>query len=180
MSITLHLEPLTEEAFEPFGDVIQVCPGAFHHINGGMVERYDDLADVDVLALGGQAGISIMRAKPYALPLAVAYLERHPLSSQAFMPVKPTTFIVVVAPLGETIDAGNIRAFVAKPGQGINYAPGIWHHVLLPTEACDFLVVDRIGSGPNCDKFVFPEEARPIIPALNHIALAIAACSVTE
>lgn len=167
MRITLELEPLTKTGFAPFGEVIEASPGAFHHINEGMVERYHDLAVVDALALGGRAGISIMRAKPYALPLEVVFLERHPLSSQAFIPMKPTSFIVVVAPRAASVDAADIRAFVARPGQGINYAAGVWHHVLLPTEACDFVVVDRIGTGPNCDKFVLPEEGRPVIPAFG-------------
>ncbi|QEZ44363.1 ureidoglycolate lyase [Cupriavidus oxalaticus] len=181
MRITLKLEPLTKAAFTPFGEVIEACAGAFHHINEGMVERYHDLAVVDALALGGKAGISIMRAKPYVLPLEVVFLERHPLSSQAFIPMKPTSFIVVVAPRGASVEAGEIRAFIAKPGQGINYAPGVWHHVLLPTEACDFVVVDRIGSGPNCDKFVLSEDVRPVIPAFGQgMDHAIFDCSAAE
>ncbi|CAJ97237.1 Ureidoglycolate lyase [Cupriavidus necator] len=181
MRITLKLEPLTKAAFSPFGEVIEASPGAFHHINEGMVERYHDLAVVDALALGGKAGISIMRAKPYVLPLEVVFLERHPLSSQAFIPMKPTSFIVVVAPRGVSVDAAEVRAFIAKPGQGINYAPGVWHHVLLPTEACDFVVVDRIGAGPNCDKFVLPEEVRPVIPAFRQeMEHAILGCGTAE
>lgn len=174
MPISLSLEPLTKAAFAPFGDVIEASPGAFHHINAGMVERYDDLATIDAQALNGRAGISIMRARPYALPLQAMFLERHPLSSQAFVPMQPTTFIAVVAPRGATVDGASVRAFVAGPGQGVNYAPGVWHHVLLPTEACDFVVVDRIGTGPNCDKFVFPEHARPVIPALDALKPAAA------
>ena len=164
MPISLKLEPLTKAAFAPFGDVIEAFPGAFYHINAGMVERYDNLATVEAQAMGGRAGISIMRAKPYALPLEAVFLERHPLSSQAFIPMQPTTFIAVVAAGEDTVDPASVRAFVAGPGQGVNYAPGIWHHVLLSTEACDFVVVDRIGTGPNCDKFVFPEQMRPVIP----------------
>lgn len=175
MGIPLSLEPLTKAAFAQFGDVIEATAGAFHHINGGMVERYHDLATLALIAEGGRAGISIMRAKPYALPLEAVFLERHPLSSQAFIPMKATTFIVVVAPPGPTVDLSGVRAFVARPGQGVNYAAGVWHHVLLPTEPCDFVVVDRIGPGPNCDKFVFEESARPIIPALADMKAEVAA-----
>lgn len=167
MRISLKLEPLTKAAFAPFGDVIEATPGAFYHINAGMVERYHDLATVDAQANDGRAGISIMRAKPYTLPLQAKFLERHPLSSQAFVPMQQTTFIAVVAPRGDTVDIASVRAFVAKPGQGVNYAPGVWHHVLLSTEPCDFVVIDRIGTGSNCDMFVFQEHERPTIPALE-------------
>lgn len=160
---SLVFETLTAAAFAPFGDVLEAREGNFFHINAGMVERYHDLATVDVLGGNGRAGISVMRATPYALPMRAAFLERHPLSSQAFMPLTPTHFLVVVAPPGPEVKLADVRAFVCRPGQGVNYAPGVWHHMLLATEPCDFLIVDRIGAGPNCDEFYFPEDDRPII-----------------
>jgi ureidoglycolate lyase len=118
-----------------------------------------------VLAGEGRPGISVMRATPYRLPMEASFLERHPLSSQAFMPLQPTHFFVVVAPPGPEVDPADIRAFVCRPGQGVNYAPGVWHHPLLAIEPADFLVVDRIGAGPNCDEFHFPTGEGPVIAA---------------
>src|SRR3546814_10405738 len=78
----------------------------------------------------------------------VCTLERHPLGSQAFMPLTPHPYLVVV---GSSPDAMP-RAFLAQPGQGINLHRGVWHHPLLALEApSEFLVLDRAGHGNNRD-----------------------------
>jgi ureidoglycolate lyase len=83
-------------------------------------------------------------------------VERHPLSSQAFLPLAPTPFLVVVAPPGHTPDPGDLRAFVTRGQQGVNYARGTWHHPLIAFgRPGDFLVVDRGGDGENCDEVLF-------------------------
>jgi ureidoglycolate lyase len=152
----LRPEPLTRDSFAPFGDVIEVDGSQFYLINDGMVQRYHDLAGVDVAAQGGRPVISLFRGKPYAYPLPVKFLERHPLGTQAFMPLSATPFAVIVAPPGESIAAGELRAFVSDGRQGVSYRRGTWHHVLLALEReSDFLVVDRGGPGENCGQFHF-------------------------
>lgn len=155
----LPLERLTAEAFAPFGDIIQTTGNTFHHINACMVERYHDLAPVDVLDGDGRPGISLLVAKPYELPLAVQQLERHPRSSQAFIPLSEQPFLVIVAPPGDTVGIDSLRAFVTDGRQGVNYRRGVWHHVLLAIgEMANFVAIDRIGNGPNCDLFDFAPE----------------------
>jgi ureidoglycolate lyase len=163
VTTTLKFEPLTREAFQPFGEVIDVAGWSFHHINKGMVERYHDFCEIDVSERGGRPGISIMRAFPYDLPMKAEFLERHPLSTQAFMPLNGSQFLIIVAPPGDTVRVEDLRCFVSNGHQGINYKKGTWHHVLLSVARADFLVVDRIGDGPNCDKFLFPDDAQPLI-----------------
>ena len=157
---TLPLQPLTAQAFAPFGEVIETDGGRQHFpINAGMVERFHDLATVDTLAAGGRPGISLFVARPYPMPLAVTALERHPLSSQAFVPLDDRPFLLVVAPAGAGPAAHTLRAFVSNGRQGVNYAPGVWHHVLIAIDAPQtFLVIDRIGDGPNCDVFDLPAD----------------------
>ncbi|WP_347262563.1 ureidoglycolate lyase [Rudaea sp.] len=147
------IEPLTREAFAPFGDVIEASDAARHFpINGGTTERYHDLANIEVDA-AGRAIVSIFRAQPRALPFAIAMLERHPLGSQAFMPLNRRPYLVAVAARGETFADADVRVFLARGDQGVNYAAGVWHHPLLALgEAGDFLVVDRAGPGANCDE----------------------------
>jgi len=151
-------ESLSATAFAPFGEVIEVSDAARHFsINAGYAERYHDLARVEVS--GGRPLISIFRARPRALPLALTVLERHPLGSQAFMPLSGRPYLVVVAPAADASrpDLSRLRCFRAGPGQGVNYAAGTWHHPLLALQAeCDFLVVDRGGaaSDHNCDEFL--------------------------
>lgn len=145
----LALEPLTAAAFAPFGDVIEAAAHAPRFaINQGTAERFDDLARIDTARGGGRTRVSIFRALPRTLPLRLALVERHLLGSQAFMPLAPQRFLVVVAAPGPVPQVQGLRCFVAAHGQGINLAPGVWHHSLLSLdEAGDFLVIDRGGSG---------------------------------
>jgi ureidoglycolate lyase len=152
--ITLQVEALSHEAFAPFGDVIEASDAVKHFtINAGNTERFHDLARLE--ASGGKLVMSIFRGLPRALPFTVSMMERHPLGSQAFVPMSGLPYLVVVAPPGEPPAAGDIRCFLAKAEQGVNYAPGTWHHPLLALHAVsDFLVVDRSGEGNNCDEVV--------------------------
>lgn len=151
----LRPAPLTQDAFAPFGEVIEVTGEAIE-INQGTTERYHDLARVDVSAEGGHPLINIFRGAATPLPFEVRMLERHPLGSQAFLPMEQVRFLVVVAPPGDTVAPDQVQAFLAEPGQGVNYARGTWHHPLLALgQTTDFVVVDRGGPGDNVDEVHF-------------------------
>lgn len=143
----IPLEALTPEAFAPFGDVIEVSESARHFsINEGFATRFHDLADIDVLDQGGRPILNIFRSVPRVLPMQLRVMERHPLGSQAFVPLSQRSYIVVVAPASATLDPAHIRCFLAQAGQGVNYAKGTWHHPLIALEShSEFLVVDRGG-----------------------------------
>lgn len=143
---TLLAEPLTADAFAPFGDVIEATDGAVRKaINYGHTIRFHDLAELDVTAGDGRAGVSIFRSTPLVQPVTIKIMEYHPMSSQTFVPLSKRPYLVVVAPKG-SFDAGAMRAFVAAGDQGVNYHPGTWHHFSLALEGVsDFLVVDRIA-----------------------------------
>ena len=150
--------PLTREAFAPFGDVLETEGAKSFPINGGMVERFHDLARIEV-AGEGRPLLSIFRGQPYPLPLKVRHVERHPLGSQAFFPLGEARYVVIVAPPGDTVTPDALQAFIGNGRQGVNYRAGVWHHVLLVLERqADFLVVDRGGPGNNCDDHHFSEE----------------------
>ncbi|WP_055045460.1 ureidoglycolate lyase [Devosia sp. A16] len=156
-SRTLFIEPLTREAYAPFGQVIET-EGAHHYpINGGMTERYHDLAKVELGGVHPRPLVSIARGQPYALPLTLKMVERHPLGSQAFYPLSQRPFLSIVAP-DEGGIPGRPRAFLAGPGQGINMAMNTWHAVLTPLgETSDFLIIDRGGEGNNLEEYFFDE-----------------------
>ena len=156
--LPLAVEPLTAEAFAPFGEVIEAREQALHYpINGGNTERFHDLAR---LAPGndGRVIVSIFRGAPRVLPFTVEMMERHPLASQAFMPLfggshAKRPYLIVVAPSGAVPAAAQLRCFLAQAHQGVNYAAGVWHHPLLALDdTSDFLVLDRDGPGANCDE----------------------------
>jgi len=156
-------QPLTREAFAPFGDVIDTAGSRSFPINDGMVERFHDLARIDVGAQGGAPLLSVFRGQPYALPLPVRFVERHPLGSQAFVPLGEAAFAVIVAPPGDTVEPDDLRAFIGNGRQGVNYRPGTWHHVLLVLEQpADFLVIDRGGPGNNCDEHHFAQDQQRV------------------
>lgn len=159
-SVILKPEVLTTTAFSPFGDVIEVRDSAQRlQINQGHAERYHDLASVDLAGHGARALISIFRSQPRQFPLFLNVLERHPLGSQAFMPLAALPYLVVVAPGVDAPDLQGLRCFIAAPGQGVNYARGTWHHPLLSLDATtDFLVVDRGGPGINLEEYHPPHE----------------------
>lgn len=146
------IKPLTADIFAPYGDVLEVSPDKKHFpINEGYTERYHDLADIDVASENGRAIISIFRSTPLVLPIKIQMMERHPLGSQAFMPLSQQPYLVVVAPKGE-FDQHKMEVFLAQATQGVNYHKGTWHHFCLAlNQACDFLVIDRGGQGNNCD-----------------------------
>ncbi|HET9067162.1 MAG TPA: ureidoglycolate lyase [Amaricoccus sp.] len=149
--LPLIAQPLGREAFLPFGDVIEAA-GASFPINGGMCDRFHDQARMEVVG-DGRAGISVGFGRPYPLPCVFDLVERHPLGSQAFVPMSEDPFLVVVAP-DEGGRPGRPLAFLTSPGQGVNYLRGVWHGVLTPLgRAAPFLIVDRIGTGNNLEEF---------------------------
>ncbi len=150
--VPLTVEPLTREAFAPFGDVIELEGARHYPINGGTCERYHDLASVDTGFEGGRTLINVFRGQPRELPIRIEMLERHPLGSQAFLPIGRDAYLVVVAEPGELIET-TVRAFLSHGWQGVNYHRGVWHHPLLALNGVsDFVVVDRGGQGANCDE----------------------------
>ena len=152
----LTAERLTAEAFAPFGRVIEAREDAMKiSINQGHAVRYDRLAELDVADEGGVGAISLFRANPLAEPV-LRMFERHPLGSQSFVPLGGKPYLVAVAPAGD-FDAAAVRVFRAGAGQGVHYAKGVWHHFLLVLEEGDFLVVDRMGPGDNCDEVALDE-----------------------
>jgi ureidoglycolate lyase len=145
-------EPLTPEAFAPFGSVIEASDAAVKlDINQGHAVRYDRLAEIDAADEGGVGVISLFRARPLGSPV-LRMFERHPLGSQSFVPLNGRPYLVAVAPAGE-FDAARVRLFRAEGHQGVHYRKGVWHHFLLALDAeSDFLVVDRVGPGDNLEE----------------------------
>jgi ureidoglycolate lyase len=152
MMKTLAIEPLTRAAFEPFGDVIELDGAKQIPINLGTTIRFHDLCNLDVTDEGGRALVNLFRGQPRVLPFEVKMMERHPLGSQAFVPLNDKPYLVVVAPAGP-LDESKIRAFATRGWQGVNYAKGVWHHPLIALgEVSDFIVVDRGGEGLNLNE----------------------------
>ena len=147
-------EPITAEAFAPYGEVIECAAAPDKLINDGLCERFHNRATLDVA--DRSLGLSLFKAELRSLPHRLTLLERHPLGSQAFVPMSMDGFLVIVAEPGDT--PGPIKAFLTKPGQAINYHKNTWHGVLTPLSGSGlFAVIDYVGERPNLDEHKLPE-----------------------
>lgn len=153
MSNQIHIQPMTAEAFAPYGELIEVNGEPDKIINMGMCGRHHDRATFDILQ--GRVGLSLFDAVPRELPYELTLVERHPLGSQCFVPMTHAPYLVIVAP-DENGGPGRPIAFETKAGQAINFYRNTWHGVLTPLQAPGlFAVIDRIGEGANLEEFFF-------------------------
>jgi len=152
MTISLQAQVLTRERFAPYGDVIETSREGSNAMNDARFERFDDLCKIDLIN-DGQVAVSIARCRtPTSLPLRLDLVERHPLGSQAFIPLTRCKMVIVVAPPEATVDGSALRAFVTNGRQGINYHRGTWHMPLIAFAAGqEYLIIDRGGEEANCD-----------------------------
>lgn len=157
MTRILRPSPLTGADFAPFGDVLAAEGAPDRIINAGLCGRWHDRARLD-FGPEGRAGISVFDAVPRGLPYSFSLVERHPLGSQAFVPMTLNSFLVIVAP-DQDGRPGTPRAFRTAPGQGVNILRNTWHGVLAPVQAPGlFAVIDRIGDAPNLEEFTYSGE----------------------
>jgi ureidoglycolate lyase len=153
--MSIFPQPLTIAAFAPFGDVLDAAGTPDRMINAGLCARFHDRARIDIAE--GRAGLSVFHAVARSLPYAFDLVERHPLGSQAFVPMTQAPFLVIVAP-DENGTPGTPRAFLTNGAQGINLHRGTWHGVLTPLQAPGlFAVLDRIGEGANLEEYRYPK-----------------------
>ena len=148
-NIIIKPKMINKENFKKFGDMITTNGIKPLEINDGYAKRYDGITTLDAKKDNGESIISIFSALKRSFPMKVDMMEKHPLGSQAFIPMKETTFLAFVAPEGDKPDLDKVEAFIIPKGVGVNYNTGIWHFPLIATEDMDFLVVDRKGKGNN-------------------------------
>ncbi|MCF6216220.1 MAG: ureidoglycolate lyase [Emcibacter sp.] len=154
---TLRAIPLTAAAFAPFGDVVSAASAQIKkQINAGHTTRFHDLAHV-ASQDGGRVTVNIFRSDFCGMPVIIHQMERHPKSSQLFMPLGPHPYLVIVSHSGK-FNMDDLRAFIAQPDQGVNYHAGTWHHYSLALQGqSDFLVVDYVDLGKDCDTIDLPQ-----------------------
>ena len=149
MEKTIKPIKITRSNFAAYGDLISSYDIKPMDINAGYAKRFDNLANINTSQNEGKTIISIFSALKRTFPMKIDMMEKHPLGSQAFIPMKETTFIAFVAPPGDKPEINKIEAFIVSSEAGINYKPNIWHFPLISTEDMNFLVVDRKGFGNN-------------------------------
>ena len=155
--LELVAQPLTADAFAPFGEVIECSGDPTAPMNDGHFDRFDDLCSIDVGADSAVA-LGIVRCRVNSsLPYRVEVVERHPLGTQAFIPLSGQRFVVAVAPPGSEFNLCDLQAFISNGKQGINYRRGTWHMPLIAFgENESFLVIDRSNQQANTEHCEVP------------------------
>ncbi|MBR8652818.1 ureidoglycolate lyase [Achromobacter sp. Marseille-Q0513] len=141
-------EPLTSQAFAEFGEVVE---------HAGNERRRHLALPYAHSAPAARTAIWVSRVESaIPQPCPVLLLERHPYSSQTFIPLDNTPYLVVVAPddaQGEP-DLERLRAFVASGSQGVCYRTGVWHQGLSTLRApAQFAVTMTLTGAGDDDVF---------------------------
>jgi len=140
----LKPEPLLPESFAPFGTVIETEDAERCSLGDGHATLYHRLAQIDP-GPGGVAILSVIRARRWP-GRRLERLERHPTSSRTLIPMTTEDWVLVVAS-GARPTAADCRLFHAFGDQGVQYAPGVWHHpLLILSQSQEFLLIERDGA----------------------------------
>ena len=158
MKIKIKPKRVNKSNFRKFGQIIDTSKKKFFRINDGYAKRYDNLGKINTSTKKGKTIVSIFSAKKRSFPMKVDMMEKHPLGSQAFVPMKETSFLVFVAPKANKPDLKKIESFRIPKQTGVNLNPGIWHFPLISTKDMNFLVIDRKGKGNNLIIHKFKKE----------------------
>ena len=149
MKIIIKPKKITSKNFKKYGELISTKKIKPININNGYAKRFDNLCKINTSLQKGNAIVSIFSAKKRKFPMRIDMMEKHPLGSQAFVPMDETKFLVFVAPKGKKPNIKKIESFIVPKQTGINYKPGTWHFPLISTKNMNFLVIDRKGKGSN-------------------------------
>jgi ureidoglycolate lyase len=145
----LKPEPINAERFRPFGQIYPPRP-----IGEVRLDLIDELQNARPRA---RARLSLIAVAPRALPFVASQMERHVHSTQTFIPVDCSSYLVLVAPhtSGGQPDVSNLRAFEVPGNVAINYRADTWH---FPLSALDrnarFAVLTFVDGGKEDDQFM--------------------------
>ena len=161
--MVLETTPLEADAYGPYGSLIMAARGDVEarSANQGRAKRYNRLADFANLRLADASmNISVFRVDPYLkVSLDIRLLEKHPKSTQLFVPMNAERYLVIVALGDERPDLSTLKAFVARPHQAISYHPGVWHHPMVALDSStDFVCMSYEDDTPaDCVEYPFLE-----------------------
>ena len=123
----IALVPIGADAFAPFGTLLAAPDPAPRQDHAGAL--YTDRPDA-------AANLALIRSEPHGGLMPLVRLERHPHSSQTFLPLSVGAYVVVVAPdRGGGPDEAQLRAFRVPGDVGVTYRAGAWHAHMMTLDA---------------------------------------------
>lgn len=142
------VQPLNQADFARFGDVIEHRGDQRRRtMSIDFTDEHDDMRRAFWVS-------KVIEATN--LPAQLKFLERHPFSDQAFVPLRDTRFLVVTCPSHPdgSPDLDQIHAYEAGPGQGIIYKKNVWHAPLSAlTAPTEFFVTMGVTDKAANDEF---------------------------
>ena len=127
--VRLKVQPMTREAFAPFGVLI------------------DSRGSVEIDLCEGKP--SLTGATAEWRPFGFDFMARHRLTMQVFSPLASSQSVIAVAPPNddEAPDVDRVVAFLVDGRLPYAYHKGTWHTPPFPVrEWSSYLVVDRSGT----------------------------------
>lgn len=111
---------ITAEEFQPYGTFLDPSNAD---------PRLNFTIDASNPRDDARANLALIRAPRALVPLTIDTLERHPHSTQCFLPLGDTSYLVVVTlPTRDgQPDLETLAAFSVPAGIGIAYHPTTWH-----------------------------------------------------
>lgn len=166
MTRRLALEPISPAAFAPFGAVLadrEDVPG--RPANFGTAVRRDRVLDLVTHRPDAALDVATFACAPRSLPLEIALVEKHPASTQLFVPMHAGRYVVVVAPGEGAPRMSEARAFLVEGPVGVAYAPGTWHYPMLVLDAPLLFAcfVWEDGSAGDCVEHALAPSERVIV-----------------
>ena len=141
--MNLQIKKISKDNFSKYGQLISTKDIESQNINEETTKSFYDLVNIEIYGDDKKCRVNIFKSIKRNFPLEINMLENHPLSSQAFIPLQKTNFIVVVAPISNEPDINLIETFLLSPEEGINFKPKVWHFPLIATENSSFLTIDK-------------------------------------
>ena len=157
---SIRAVPLSAEGYRDYGDVISAEAGArSRSANMGTARRFNALAKLENRRPGkARPNLCVFRCEPQVrapqTSFEIRLLEKHPFSTQAFIPMSGAERFLVVVCLGaDKPDLSTLRVFLATGSQGITYRPGVWHHPLIAMDRrTDFAcLIWEDGTSGDCE-----------------------------
>ncbi len=154
--VAIVARPIELAAYQAYGELVRAGAGDSEGeaANLGTARRYGALSSLENMrGESARPNVSVFRSTPWhGDQFNVTMLEKHPLSTQLFVPMNARRYLVVVAEGASVPDLATLRAFVVDGKTGITYRPGVWHHPIVALDQeIDFVsLVWEVGGDGDC------------------------------
>lgn len=143
MAMVLPVERMTEEAFSPYGSILD-ADRKQPKMKEDFFTFWDGLAEMDILGKTTVALLEVVRRDP-----EFSKLERHVRTEEVFFALdRPVVALVGVPTPGQEFpDPKTVKAFRLEPGKGVFLKEGTWHWIPYPLQGkARLLVLFRKGT----------------------------------